>query len=280
MAVAPLVAPPDPFEIIPTTSDFELLDAHVHPMNRAYDGSLYYDSSLVEEILPRIGIGGAVIMVDGPLHLQRERIGALVRKHRWMVPVTWIRPGHDSPNEVESLIAAGFRGLKMHPTVDGYDADDPVVDPYLSIAQRYGVPVQIHSALDDQSRPERIAALARRFPEVPVIVVHFELGAYHKHGVTEIVRRVPNLYAETSWTNPDSILEAFRILGSDRTIFGTDATVDGPTHFDRTSVPDCHGRFIYSYPDVVAEVKRQSSPTDFYNWARGTATRLYNLRIR
>ena len=95
----------------------------------------------------------------------------------------------------------------------------------------------------------------------------------------ETIRRLPNLIAETSWVSPEGILETMDILGSERTLYGTDATVDGHAQYERHSVPNCYGHFIYRLPDVVAAVKAKAKPADFANWARLNAIRLYGLRL-
>lgn len=270
----------DWLEVTPNARSFDLLDAHVHPCNRTPDGRLCYDDELLRFVLPNNGVGLAIVMAAGSLEFQYEQVGALCKENPWLVPIAWVRPNHDSLATTERLLReGGFRGLKMHPTVDGYKADDRLVDPFIALARRYGVPVQIHSATDDPSRPERIAALAARFPTVPIVMVHLELGELKKRAALEIVRSCKNLYAETSWTNADSVIEAIRLLGSHRTLFGTDATVDGWDHFTNLSIPDARGQFAYSVLGVVDAVREAVSPLDFANWTYQTAMRLYRLRL-
>ncbi len=267
-------------DVDPRTIDFDLIDAHTHPYDRADSGRMVYDESILLELLPQQGVGMAITMTAGPLDRQRRRLDALCQGRPWIVPLVWVQARHDSAAAVEALIRdQGFRGMKFHPTVDRYPADGPAMDAFMAVADKLGVPVQIHSAVDDRSRPERLAALAARWPRVPVVMVHSELGALDKGPVIETVRQQANLIAETSWTSPEAIVETMRLVGSDRTMHGTDATVDGIHHYDRHSVPNCHGQFVHRLPDVVEAVRKAVPPIDFANWARLTAIRLYKLRL-
>jgi predicted TIM-barrel fold metal-dependent hydrolase len=110
-------------------------------------------------------------------------------------------------------------------------------------------------------------------------MVHTGLGILDKTAVLQAIALQPNVYAETSWTNPESILQAMAVLDSSRTLFGTDATVDGWAHFTNQSIADPAGAYTYSIPETVAAVRAAAHPAAFENWARLTATRLYGLRF-
>ena len=267
-------------DVNPDAIGFDLIDSHTHPYDRDHAGRMVYDDRIMLELLPRQGVGMAITMTAGPLDRQRRRIAALVKNRPWIVPLVWVHARQDSAEQVEVLLRDhGFRGLKFHPTVDRYAADGPAMDAMLRLAERYNVPVQIHSATDDRSRPERLAELAARHPRVPVIMVHTELGALDKGPSIETIRSLPNLIAETSWVSPEGILETMSVIGSERTLYGTDATVDGQAQYEKRSVPNCRGQFIYRLPDVVAGVRAKAPAADFANWARLNAIRLYGLRL-
>jgi predicted TIM-barrel fold metal-dependent hydrolase len=267
------------FDVDPRRISIELIDAHTHPFRGKVDGKFVADAGpLVRS--PSQGIGMALTMVTGSLAEQRALLEPLVRANPWLVPLVWVKPATDSVSEVASMLDAGFRGLKFHPTIDGYNADMRAMDGFLELARSRRLPVQIHSATDDPSLPSRIIDLARRFPRVPVVMVHTELGALSKTAVLAQIREVPNIYAETSWTNPESILEAMATLDSSRTLFGSDATVDGYEHFTKKSIANPKGEYVYSIPEVIARVREQADPAAFRNWSKLNAIRLYGLRFR
>lgn len=268
------------FDVDPRRIPFELIDAHTHPYERASDGSLQFDAGPMLATLGAQGVGVAVTSLKGTLAEQRVRVGGMCRDNPWVVPLVWVEPQRDPVAEVEALLEAdGFRGLKFHPTVSGYPADGAAMDPFLELAARRAVPVQIHSAVDDPSRAVRVAALAARHPQVKVVLVHTELGAIDKTAAIATVRALPNVYAETSWANPESVLQIMGALDSSRTLFGTDATVDGYQHFEKTSIANPQGEYVYTVPQMIARVREWAHPDAFANWARLTAVRLYGLRF-
>jgi len=148
-------------------------------------------------------------------------------------PLVWVRPGDTPPDEVRARLAAGAVGLKLHPTVDVYRADDPALDSYLAIAAEAGCPVACHSAPGDTD-PDYIRRLAERFPMVPLILYHTYLGpAEGRRRAAEHVREQPNLYLETSWCSWRTVLWLVEEVSPDRVLFGSDAAVDGPHHYCR-----------------------------------------------
>lgn len=268
------------FDVDPRRLSLDLIDAHTHPFDRQTDGSIVPDTGpLLAVERAGTGIGLALTMVSGTLAEQRAMIGPLVRDNPWLVPLCWVEPQRDGAADVEAMLTVhGFKGLKFHPTLSAYDADGPLMDAFLEVARQRRVPVQLHSATDEHAKPERVAALARRFPDVAVVMVHTELGADDKTHALDAIEALPNVYAETSWTSPDGALLAMQRLDSSRTLFGTDATVDGRAHFAKQSVSDGKGGWI-TVLQAVEQVRSRANPDAFANWARLTAVRLYGLRF-
>jgi predicted TIM-barrel fold metal-dependent hydrolase len=136
-------------------------------------------------------------------------------------------------------------GLKLHPTVDDYRADDPELDPYLEIAAEVGCPVACHSA-PGEADPDHIRRLAERFPSVPVILYHTYLGPHDGRCRAAChAREQRNLYLETSWCQWRVVLGLADQVGADRVLFGSDASVDGPCHYSRQP-PNVEGCETYN----------------------------------
>jgi hypothetical protein len=269
------------FDVDPRRLSIDLIDAHTHPFNRAADGSIVPDSGPLLEVEQAQGVAMALTMVNGTFADQLALVGGMCQSRAWLVPLVWIEPQRDAVADVEAMLRDhGCKGLKFHPTLSAYDADGPLMDQFLELARRYRVPVQLHSATDDHATPERIAALARRFPDVSVVMVHTELGAIDKHHALSTIVDLPNVFAETSWTNPDGVLLAMQLLDSSRTLFGTDATVDGREHYTKQSIADPSGQYTLTLPEVISQVRARADPDAFANWARLTVTRLYGLRFK
>jgi hypothetical protein len=160
-------------------------------------------------------------------------------------PLVWVRPEATPLDEVRTRLAAGAVGLKLHPTLDEYRADEPMLDPYLALAAEADCPVACHSAPGDAD-PDHIRRLAERFPTVPFILYHTYLGpAEGRRRAAAHVREQPNLYLETSWCSWRTVLWLVEEVGPDRVLFGSDAAVDGSHHYCRHP-PNVEGHETYN----------------------------------
>lgn len=99
----------------------------------------------------------------------------------------------------------------------------------MKIAEEFNVHVQIHSGHPPTSLPWQIEELARKFPEVKIVMVHMGHGnAYYIQGAIEIAGRNENIYLETSgMPMPSKIAEAYEVAPR-RVVFGIDLPCHHP----------------------------------------------------
>jgi predicted TIM-barrel fold metal-dependent hydrolase len=151
-----------------------------------------------------------------------------------LIGTVWVNPfdGEKAVKEVnEAITNWGFKGVKLHPLLHAFVANDPVVHPIAKVAQELDVPLFIHSGHPPFSLPWSIAQLAEDFPEVKMVMVH--MG--HGHGVyiqaaLDMAQKYPNLYLETSGMPMHTkIKEAYEKVGSERVMFGTDIPFHHPS---------------------------------------------------
>jgi predicted TIM-barrel fold metal-dependent hydrolase len=162
-----------------------------------------------------------------------------------LFPLVWVRPGETTLKEVRERLRMGAVGLKLHPTLDDYQADDPQLDDYIDLAAQAGCPVACHSAPGDAD-PDHIRRLAERFPTVPMILYHTYLGPDEgRTRALEHAREQPNLYLETSWCRSEVVRQLIEDIGADRVMFGSDASIDGPAHYHRHP-PNVEGAETYN----------------------------------
>ena len=141
--------------------------------------------------------------------------------------LAWLDPhqGDKAVAELETLIADGLQGLKLHPLFNAYTADDAVVDPLMEVARQKNLPVFIHSGHPPFSLPWSIGQLAERWPDVRIVMVH--MG--HGHGVylqaaIETAKKYGNIWLENSGMPMHTkIKEAYEKVGPDRVFWGSDA---------------------------------------------------------
>lgn len=145
-------------------------------------------------------------------------------------------------------------GLKFHPQDLILNANSNLYDDYLNFADEMKLPCLFHSQVNidynhrtespnlNWADPEYIYELAKRHPDVPVIMGHMGAGGdlAHKKAIRVLEQSIANndakLYVDISWVdfsndlpaeNPQNILDVIEKMKKagklDRILFGTDA---------------------------------------------------------
>jgi predicted TIM-barrel fold metal-dependent hydrolase len=151
-----------------------------------------------------------------------ERISGLVRVNPF---------DKDAPALVDEAIRDwGFKGVKLNPLFNNYTPDNPIVDPVMEVAWRHGVPVLIHSGHAPWSLPWSFERLARRFPDVTIVMAHMGHGhIVYINGALDVAEDHPNIVVDTAgMTMHSKIREAVQRLGDDRVMYGSDVPFGHP----------------------------------------------------
>lgn len=245
-------------------TSLEPVDAHLHARHDGFD-SLGAES--LHAALASAGIHRGIVSWRS-----NHYVTHVLHRSPGLRGLVWVRPHHPFVPEVRRLLRHGRVGLKMHPAVDGYDADDGRMDPYVRVAAEHGVPVAIHSA-PGGSDPDRIRRLAERHGDVTFVLYHTYLGPYEgRERAVAHARDVPNLVLETSWCRADQIRRMLDQVGPGRVIFGSDAAVDGPRHFTERIVENAE-----SYNDGLLQLIRELDPGDARALMRDNTCRIFGL---
>ena len=130
--------------------------------------------------------------------------------------------------ETERCVARGFRGLKLE---IANNARDACMRPLMAAAEHHGLVLLQHAWSMTKIRqrsfhtdPEDVATLARRFPNVRIIMAH--LTGCGVRGVLA-VKSCPNVVVDTSGAAPEAGLVEYAVaqLGSERVLYGSDAPI-------------------------------------------------------
>ena len=167
--------------------------------------------------------------IFAPLMANR-RLAFWTKTYKRLIPIVWVTPGLIEPSEVECLLDLGFRGLKFHPTAGRYPADSNILDPYLKLCEVRSVPALFHCASDRFSAASLFDSVVRKFPDLKLILAHMNLGGPAEEAII-LAEKYTNVYLDTSWVEPDKIIEALRRVGPAKILYGTDAPLGGPEHY-------------------------------------------------
>lgn len=123
-----------------------------------------------------------------------------------------------------------FLGVKLHPLLDGFHPNDPIVHPVAEMLLERDMPVLIHCGHPIFTLPWSIEELALQFPELKVVLGHMGHGnIIYINGAIDVAERNPNVYLETSGMPMHSkIRTAFERVGPDKVMFGSDAPFHDP----------------------------------------------------
>ncbi len=121
----------------------------------------------------------------------------------------------------QSATQWGMRVFKIMPAIYQVRLTSPLADRLMRTARELGLVVNIHSG-SEISHPLAIGALARRYPDVTVLMDHMGYREWTSDAI-EAARDNPNLYLGTTIASfePVTVERAVRELGPERVIYGS-----------------------------------------------------------
>jgi uncharacterized protein len=118
----------------------------------------------------------------------------------------------------------GFVGIKLDPLIHGCSPSSLAGLMAFDLASRLAVPLLIHTGVGTPTAlPINILAPARRFPDLPIIMVHSGFVIYTEEAMV-VGRECPNVYFETTWLAPFHVQGFLREFGAERLIYASDQT--------------------------------------------------------
>ncbi len=144
----------------------------------------------------------------------------------WADPTLGVQEARDTVRRcVEEY---GFFGVKLNGAQNNYYIDDPEISlPVIEEIAGTGRLLAFHVGADafEQTHPFRVAKIARRFPELGILMAHMG-GVGHRDltdAAIEFAAECPNLTLIGSAVHTRAILKAVRTLGAGRVCFGSDS---------------------------------------------------------
>jgi len=206
-----------------------IIDAHAHI------GESPYARQTADDLLRQMdttGVDRTIICPMGAHLVVHNRdgnnlIAAAVRAHPdRFIGFATVNPwyGQDALDEIDRGVdQLGLVGLKLHPAMQGFEADDDLVLPIVERAIAHNLPMYIHSGTPVYSLPLQILEIATRYPEGRFILGHMG-GADFYVDVPLTFPRAGNVWLETSLTcHAGYVAEAITQVGAERVMFGSDS---------------------------------------------------------
>lgn len=127
--------------------------------------------------------------------------------------------------EVDWIIQAGLKGVKMHPDIQNFPIDDPRLFPVYDRMQGV-LPVLLHTGdpRHDNSHPRRMRKVMDMFPRLQVIAAH--LGGWSVFDTAIEYLKDTSCFVDLcscfQFLTPEKMCEYIRLYGAERVLFGTD----------------------------------------------------------
>jgi len=205
--------------------DAEVIDAHTH-LGLDEDGR----SLQLGQLLAQLDAAGARRACVFPLH-DPERTPAYsvpnARVITWaqqsdgrLTPFCRLDPAEDPISEGERCLAAGARGIKLHPRAQDFVFDSPEMRAIFALAERTRAPILIHAGRGLPPLADGLADLAMSHPNVVLILAH---GAICDQGIlTSRLADHPGVLYDISCFFPLDVIELFARAPAERIVFASD----------------------------------------------------------
>ncbi len=198
-------------------------DAHTHIGKNDPDGFRSSSGELIA-LLAEVGARAAVFPMHEPDgypaandRILREAEASAGR----LVPFCRLDPHAAPVAEAERCLAAGARGIKLHPRAERFGLADRHADGIFALAAERRLPVLVHAGRGIPALGRDALAICGRHPGVRLILAHAGIS-----DLSWIWRRVhdhPNLYFDTAWWSVSDLLALFALVPPGRILWASDA---------------------------------------------------------
>jgi uncharacterized protein len=213
------------FEIVlDQVPGLELFDAHTHLGEHDPDGMRQSREELLS-VLEIAGARGAFVFPmhepDGYPHANDAVLAAVHDSDGRLVPFCRVNPHDHAVAEAERSLAAGARGIKLHPRAERFTLDHPGVRSLVALADERSLPVLIHAGRGIPALGLHAVDLAEEFPNARLILAHAAICDLS--WIWRVAPDYPQLLFDTAWWIPSDMLTLFSLVPPGQILFASDA---------------------------------------------------------
>jgi predicted TIM-barrel fold metal-dependent hydrolase len=202
----------------------ELFDAHTHIGQNDPDGMKQTADQLLSSLKLADARGAFVFPMhepDGYAPANDAVLEAARRSDGLLVPFCRVDPHDDALAEAERCLAAGARGIKLHPRAEQFTLDHPQVRQLVELAHDRKLPVLIHAGRGIPALGLHAVQLASDFSEARLILAHAAICDLA--WIWRAAPDHPNLLFDSAWWMPADLLTLFSLVPPGQILFASDA---------------------------------------------------------
>jgi uncharacterized protein len=205
-----------------------LIDAHTHIGSNDPDGYRCSREELVGA-LERARARAVVFPMHEPGGYPPANdmiLEAAVAADGRLVPFCRLDPGDRPLEELERCLAAGARGVKLHPRAEGFRLDHPALRPVFALADERRLPVLCHAGRGIPALGRHAVQACERYPGMRLILAH--AGISDLAWIWRAAREHRNLLFDTAWWSPSDVQALFALVPPGQVVLGSDAPYGTP----------------------------------------------------
>lgn len=211
--------------LLPALSIF---DAHTHIGAHDPDGFTCTPHELFAA-LAKTGSRAVVFPMhepDGYRTANDEVIRVATQSEGKLVAFCRVDPRDDPVTEVLRCLAAGARGVKLHPRAERFVLLDPGVRDIVAIADEERMPVLIHAGRGIPALGAHVLELAREYPHARLILAH--AGVSDLAWIWSHAEAHPNVFFDTAWYSSADLRALFALVPPGQVLYATDIPYGTP----------------------------------------------------
>jgi uncharacterized protein len=134
---------------------------------------------------------------------------------------------HDNPlAEAERALAAGARGIKLHPRAERFTLDHPALAPVFALADERRLPVLCHAGRGIPALGRHALEACTRHPGMRLILAH--AGISDLAWIWRVAPEHPNLFFDTAWWSPSDLQTLLALVPPGQVLMASDAPYGTP----------------------------------------------------
>ena len=139
-----------------------------------------------------------------------------------LIPFCRVSPDTGTaPDEARRALAAGAKGIKLHPRAEQFTLDHPAVRELAQIANERQLPILIHAGRGIPALGRHTVELAGEFPDARFILAH--AGVTDLAWIWRVAADLPNLLFDTAWFMGADLRTLYTLVPPGQILFASDA---------------------------------------------------------
>jgi hypothetical protein len=232
--------------------DLDVFDAHTHIGANDPDGFSCTRQELVD-FLGHVDASAFVFPMHEPDGYQAANdmvMAEAAASDGRLFPLCRLNP-HDEPlAEARRCLAAGARGIKLHPRAEAFNLDHSDLQAVFALADENRLPILCHAGRGIPALGRHSIEVCSRHPGLRLILAH--AGISDLSWIWREAPAHPNLFFDTSWWSPSDVQALFALVPPGQILMASDAPYGTPAFAATMAIR--HGLQVGLTPDAVRSV--------------------------